>query len=72
MNLLSFRKDEVAVALRKLRGKDLNILYPSQNFTSFIRSKIIERAVHLANIGWEVNIDNILVGKAKMVTSWDI
>ena len=71
-SLFVFWKDEGAAGFRNLRYKELNGLYPSQNFTWFIRSRKIERAGHLASTGWAVNIDIIVVGKPEKVTSWDI
>jgi len=71
-NLFVFRKDKVAAGFGNLRNKELNGLYPSKNFTWFIKSRIIEQAGNLASTGFVVNIENGVVGKPKKVTSSDI
>jgi len=47
-SLFVFKKDEVAAGFRNLRNKELNGLYPTQYFTWFIISRILEQARHLA------------------------
>jgi hypothetical protein len=59
------KRDEVTGEWRKLHNEELHVLYSSSNIITQIRSRRIRWAGHVACVGEERNVYNVLMGKTE-------
>jgi len=57
------RRDKVTGEWRRLYNEELNELYPSPNIVRMIKSRRMRWAGHVARMGEEREVYNVLVGK---------
>jgi hypothetical protein len=57
------KRDEVTGEWRKLHNEELHNLYSSPNIITQIKSRTLRWAGHVARMGEERNVDNVLMGK---------
>jgi hypothetical protein len=66
-NIFGPKRDEVTGKWRKLHNEELRILYSSQNIIRQIKSRSLSWAGHVARMGEEMNVYEVLMGKPEGV-----